>query len=71
MRAIAENPTGRDAEALAAFVFAWQHHWPHAFAVDLAADAAPTVAWASAHVLDDGRYIKLRRIAVENLSRVL
>ena len=69
--AIATEPVGRDAEALAAFIFAWQHHWPQSFATTQGTDATQVVDWATRHVLDDGRYLKLRRIAVENLSRVL
>lgn len=69
--AIAEAPTGRDADALAAFVLGWQHHWPRGFAGAHGDAAAAVIAWAEAHVGDAGRYIKLRRIAIENLSRVL
>jgi hypothetical protein len=69
--AIAERPTGREAEALAAFVFAWHHHWPGSFARELGADADAIVGWASRNAVDEGRYLKLRRIALENLARVL
>jgi len=69
--AIATGPTGRDAEALAAFVFAWHHHWPQSFAAELGEDAVDVIAWARQHALDDGRYLKLRRIALENLARIL
>jgi hypothetical protein len=54
--AVAERPSGRDSEALAAFVFAWHHH---------------LLAWAGQQFSDDGRYLKLRRIAIENLAHVL
>jgi len=69
--AITSRPAGRDAEALAAFVFAWHHHWPDSFATELGGDATEIIAWATRHACDDGRYLKLRRIALENLSRVL
>jgi hypothetical protein len=69
--AIAQQPAGREAEALAAFVFAWYHHWPGSFEQGLGADANTVVDWASRNAVDEGRYLKLRRIALENLSRVL
>jgi hypothetical protein len=69
--AIGGAAPGREAEALAAFIFAWHQHWPESFANELGADAAAVVAWARCHAVDDGRYIKLRRIALENLSKVL
>lgn len=69
--AIAQRPTGRDAEALAAFVFAWHQHWPASFARGLGADASAVVSWAAQNAIDEGRYLKLRRIALENLARIL
>jgi hypothetical protein len=69
--AIAEQPTGRDSEALAAFVFAWHHHWPLGFSAQLAGAAADVLRWAGKQFSDDNRYLKLRRIAIENLSHVL
>jgi hypothetical protein len=29
------------------------------------------VDWASQHAVDENRYLKLRRIALENLARIL
>jgi hypothetical protein len=69
--AIADAPDGRDAEALAAYVLAWHHHWPTAFAAALGDAASTTVAWANEHAIDPDRYLKLRRIALENLAQVL
>jgi hypothetical protein len=69
--AIAEQPTGRDADALAAFVRAWRQHWPSSFAAALGERGAAVLAWADAHVGDANRYLKLRRIALENLAQVL
>jgi hypothetical protein len=69
--AIAEQPSGREAEALAAFVLAWHQHWPASFATELGDDAKACVAWAARTITDDNRYLKLRRIALENLSRLL
>ncbi|HEY0480716.1 MAG TPA: hypothetical protein VGD37_24545 [Kofleriaceae bacterium] len=68
---IATQPSGRDAEALAAWIFAWQHHWPQSFAAKLGDAAASTTEWAARHTLDANRYLKLRRIALENLARLL
>lgn len=69
--AIARQPAGRDAEALAAFVYAWRQHWPRSFADALGADAEAVLEWAQAHAGDDNRYLKLRRIALERLANVL
>ncbi len=68
--AIELAPSGRDSEALAAFVFAWHHHWPDSFAASFA-DAVEVIDWAARHAIDDNRYLKLRRIALENLAHVL
>jgi hypothetical protein len=69
--AVAENPAGRDSEALAAFVFAWHHHWPRLFQQAFGGAASPLVTWAAMQFTDDNRYLKLRRIAIENLAHVL
>lgn len=69
--AISEQPSGRDAEALAAFVLAWCSHWPTSFAAVLGGGTDDVIAWARRHITDDGRYLKLRRIALENLADVL
>jgi hypothetical protein len=69
--AIASHPSGREAEALAAFLLAWHHHWPRSFADAHGADATAVVDWATRHVIDDNRYLKLRRIALENLADVV
>lgn len=69
--AIAEQPSGRAADALAAFVLAWRGHWPASFAAVLAGDADTVIDWARRQITDEGRYLKLRRIALENLADVL
>jgi hypothetical protein len=69
--AIDSKPGGREGDALAAFVLAWRHHWPASFAAEFGDDADATLAWASRQIDDPGRYLKLRRIAVENLAIVL
>jgi len=69
--AIAGSPTGRDADALAAFVLAWLAHWPASFARVHGPGAAEITAWARGACSDENRYLKLRRIAIENLATVL
>jgi hypothetical protein len=69
--AIAAGPSGREAEALAAWLFAWAHHWPSSFAAVFAGDRDAVLEWASRAATDDNRYLKLRRIAIENLSTIL
>ena len=64
-------PDERHADALAAFLRAWLHHFPESFERAFAAHALRVESWADAHVVDRNRYLKLRRIAIENLSRVL
>jgi hypothetical protein len=69
--AVSERPAGRDSEALAAFVFAWHHHWPRVFQGAFGEAGAGLLTWAGAQFSDEGRYVKLRRIAIENLAHVL
>ena len=69
--AIAVQPRGRDADALTAFVLAWAHHWPTSFAAEFGPNAGTVSAWAAAQPTDADRYLKLRRIALENLASVL
>lgn len=69
--AIAADPHGRDADALAAWLAAWRDHWPSTFARCFGDQAGAASAWVRAHAAPEGRYLKLRRIALENLSHVL
>nr|HEX4317344.1 hypothetical protein [Kofleriaceae bacterium] len=69
--AIADAPTGRTRDALAAFVLAWRRNWPRGFATAFADRAEPTLAWARASVDDPNRYLKLARIATAHLARML
>jgi hypothetical protein len=69
--AIASSPNGRDADALAAFLLAWEHHWPTSFRESLGLEAEEVSRWASARTTDENRYLKLRRIALENLASIL
>ena len=70
-QAIASAPVGRDADALAAWLLAWQGHWPSSFRRCFATDEASAIAWARSHAGPPDRYIKLRRIALENLASLL
>jgi hypothetical protein len=69
--AIASHPVGRDADALAAWLLAWRDHWPTSFSRNFGGDADSAEAWAHDIASSDGRHIKLRRIALENLASIL
>lgn len=58
-------------EPLLAWLRGWRRHWPRSFAASLGADGDSLIARLEARRFDPDRYLKLRRIAVENLSRVL
>ncbi|MEP6865490.1 MAG: hypothetical protein ABJE66_33025 [Deltaproteobacteria bacterium] len=68
---IAAGVSGREAEALVAWLFAWHQHWPSSFAEEFGDACDDTLACASRAAVDDNRYLKLRRIAIENLSTIL
>lgn len=61
----------RDVEILAAWLAAWRHHWPRRFDEIFGAEGHRFVAALAVRRADDNRYLKLRRIAVENLARIL
>jgi hypothetical protein len=54
-----------------AWLSAFHHHWPARFRAVFGAEGQELVAGLRAAVIDENRYLKLRRIAVENLSRML
>jgi hypothetical protein len=58
----------RDSELLAAWLSAFSHHWPRAFARVLGEEGAALCERCTAK--DANRHLKLRRIAVENLSHL-
>ena len=58
-------------EPLLAWLRGWRRHWPRSFAASLGAEGNSLIARLEARGFDADRYLKLRRIAVENLSRVL
>ncbi|MCC6525467.1 MAG: hypothetical protein IT373_22640 [Polyangiaceae bacterium] len=55
-------------DALAAWLSAFAHHWPGRFARVLGEPGREWLARTRAMPLDDDRYLKLRRIAGENLA---
>jgi hypothetical protein len=69
VRAIASQPlTTSESEALFAWLRAFEHHWPTTFDEVLGASGRKLARKLLPAVTDDNRYIKLRRIAIENLS---
>jgi len=68
---IATEITGRKRDALVAFIDAWRQHWPTSFARSLSGDAAAVAHWSDSHRGDEGRRLKLRRIALANLATTL
>ncbi len=62
---------GRRAELLLAWLRAWQHHWPHSFEKVFGAAGEAAIAELSKRSLDGNRYLKFRRLAIENLSHRL
>jgi hypothetical protein len=58
-------------EPLLAWLHGFKHHWPPAFAAILGAAGERCLARLEALPADSGRYLKLRRIAIENLSHIL
>jgi hypothetical protein len=61
----------RQVEPLLAWLRGWRHHWRESFVTGVGADGERLIARLEARAPDPNRYLKLRRIAVENLSRVL
>lgn len=64
-------PEPREREILAAWLGAFRDHWPRAFAEVLGPEGEGALARLLAQPIDGDRYLKLRRIAIENLSRLL
>ncbi len=56
---------------LLAWLEGWRHHWPSRFERELGSVAGDLCAQLASRPIDQNRYLKLRRIAVENLSAVL
>jgi hypothetical protein len=58
-------------EPLLAWLRGWRHHWRSSFVTSLGAGVEDLITRLEERGPDRNRYLKLRRIAVENLSRVL
>ena len=58
-------------EVLLAWLRAFQHEFPRRFAAELGEDGVQLIAVVECKSVDVNRYLKLRRIAVENLSKFL
>lgn len=61
----------RERDALHAWLRGFRRHWPKAFERILGADGDRLLATLEDDSLDDNRYLKLKRIAVENLAGVV
>jgi hypothetical protein len=58
-------------EPLLAWLRGFKHHWPGRFAAILGPPGEECLARLAALPADSNRYLKLRRIAIENLSHIL
>jgi hypothetical protein len=67
----AASVESRQVEPLLAWLRGWRRHWPASFAASLGPDGERLIERLEARGFDRDRYLKLRRIAVENLSELL
>jgi hypothetical protein len=58
-------------ECLAAWLAAFRHHWPDSFSTALGDTGYLALQRVGAHPIEPNRYLKLRRIAIENLAVLL
>ncbi|MBI4703231.1 MAG: hypothetical protein HY744_19110 [Deltaproteobacteria bacterium] len=56
-------------DALLAWLHGFRHHWPQRYAAEIGADGDALAARLAP--ADENRYLKLRRIAIENLAGML
>ncbi len=61
----------RRAELLLAWLQGWRHHWPRSFEAVLGSTGHAAITDLSNRSLDVNRYLKFRRIAIENLANRL
>lgn len=73
LRAVAASgpPAPARVAPLLAWLKAWRHHWPDSFDDALGPDGHAIVARLEAALDDPNRYLKLRRVAIENLAGIL
>ena len=60
-----------DPAPFVAWLSAFEHHWPTRFHALFGTQGAELLSALRGELTDENRYLKLRRIAVENLSGVL
>lgn len=60
-----------EAVCLRAWIDAWRQHWPSSYAREIASSAERVRLALEDRALDENRYLKLRRIAIENLAAAL
>jgi len=70
VREVAAEPDV-DVAPLLAWLRAWQHHWNGAFRATFGDEGERIVERLRARLEDENRYLKLRRIAIENLAGIL
>jgi hypothetical protein len=58
-------------ESFLAWLRAFQHHWPDQFVQLLGQYGADLIARLTTLDFDPNRYLKLRRIAIENLAQLI
>lgn len=61
----------RESEILFAWLMAWRHHWPNRFTETFSENGASLLIRLQQTTIDPNRYLKLRRIAIENLAQIL
>jgi len=72
IRVVTANPgvlPATERVALLAWLAAFRHHWPRRFEEALGKDGATLLALLRVAPFDPNQYLKLRRIAVENLAQ--
>lgn len=68
---LASPERSEDPTPFVAWLSAFHHHWPTRFHALFGAAGAELLIALRGELTDENRYLKLRRIAVENLSGVL
>ncbi len=60
-----------DPAPYAAWLSAWEHHWPTRFDAVFGEAGRALSERLRAKVTDDNRYLELRRIAIDNLAAIV
>ncbi len=69
--ATASDIPSRNVEPLLSWLRAFESHWPERFDAELGDAGRNLIAQLESRSPDPNRYLKLRRIALENLASVL